>query len=130
MDLIDDDDVGFQSWFNMNHTRDAKNVSHYHLVNLTNSFMKTCYLKVDMRSRLDDSPDYCYSDAESILGGFGATIEAILGSILNLLVMVALVKNVNLRKEYMTRAIVSLATTDFLFSIVTLPMLAHRYFSQ
>lgn len=109
---------------------DGKNISHYQLVNLTNAFMKTCYLKVDMRSSLDNSTAYCYSDTESVLAGLGATIEAIAGSILNLLVIVALVKNSNLRKEYMTRAIVSLAITDFLFSIVTLPMLAHRYFSQ
>ena len=109
---------------------DWKNISHYQLVNLTNAFMKTCYLKVDMRSSLDNSTDYCYSNAESVLAGLGATLEAIAGSILNLLVIVALVRNPYLRKEYMTTSIVSLAITDFLFSIVTLPMLAHRYFSQ
>ena len=109
---------------------DWKNISHYQLVNLTNAFMKTCYLKVDMRSSLDNSTDYCYSNAESVLAGLGATLEAIAGSILNLLVIVALVRNPYLRKEYMTTSIVSLAITDFFFSIVTLPMLAHRYFSQ
>ena len=109
---------------------EGKNISHYQLVDLRNAFMKECYLKVDMRSRLDNSTDYCYSDGESILGGLGATLEAIAGSILNLLVIVALIKNSHIRKEYMTRAIVSLAATDFLFSIVTLPMLAHRYFTQ
>ena len=109
---------------------DWKNISHYQLVNLTNAFMKTCYLKVDMRSSLDNSTDYCYSNAESVLAGLGATLEAIAGSILNLLVIVALVRNPYLRKEYMTTSIVSLAITDFLFSIVTLPMLAHRYFTQ
>ena len=130
MTLIDEDDIGHQSWFNISHMSDGKNISHYQLMDLRNAFMKECYLKVDMRSRLDNSTDYCYSDAESILGGLGATLEAIAGSILNLLVIVALIKNSHIRKEYMTRAIVSLASTDFLFSIVTLPMLAHRYFTR
>ena len=130
MTLIDEDDIGHQSWFNISNMSEGKNISHYQLVDLRNAFMTECYLKVDMRSRLDNSTDYCYSDAESILGGLGATLEAIAGSILNLLVILALIRNAHIRKEYMTRAIVSLATTDFLFSIVTLPMLAHRYFSQ
>ena len=130
MVLIEEDKFGHQSWYNKSHMQSGKNISHYHLASLTNALMKECYLKVDMRSKLDDSTDYCYSEAESILGGLGATTEAIAGSILNFIVILALTKNSHLRKQYMTPCIVSLATTDLLFSLVTIPMLSQHYFSR
>ena len=130
MVLIGEDEFGHQSWYNISHLVEGQNVSHYHKVKLENSFMEECYLKVDHRSNLSQSTDYCYSMAESILGGLGATTEAIAGSILNFIVIFALTKNAHLRKQYMTPCIVSLATTDLLFSLVTLPMLSHHYFSR
>ena len=130
MGYIDEDDIGHQDWFNTSHVQYEKNISHYHLVNLKGASMTKCYLKVAMDSILDDSTDYCYGDEESILAGLGALLQAIAGTILNLLVILALLKTKQLRKEYLTPAIVSLALTDLLFSAVTLPMLAHRYFSQ
>ena len=119
-----------QPWYNESHMVEGKNVSHYHKVELEDAHMNQCYLKVDMMSKLSDSTDYVYTEEESILGGLGATIEAIAGSILNFLVIAALTKNTHLRKQYMTPSIVSLATTDLLFSLITLPMLSHHYFSQ
>ena len=131
MVFINEGDIGFQPWYNESHlSTDGKNISHYHLMSLTNSSMRQCYLKVDMLSKLDNSTDYCYNEVESILGGVGSTIQAIAGTILNLLVILALLKNEHLRKEYLTPAIISLSTTDLIFSILTLPMLAHRYFLQ
>ena len=117
-------------FYNETNVVDGTNISHYRRVNLTDAHMDICYLKVDMNSDLDDSTDYCYSNVESILAGLGATFQAIAGTILNLLVIVALLKTTNLRKEYLTPAIISLSVTDLLFSVITLPALAHRYFSQ
>ena len=132
MTFIDEDYCqDCQEWFNPSHLVEGKNVSHYHLVDLENNdYMKKCYLKVDMNSKLDESTDYVYSEMQSTLGGVGATIESILGIILNLLVIVALVENPYIRKQYLTPAIVSLATTDLLYSFITLPMQAHNYFSR
>ena len=120
-----------QDWFNPSHLIDGKNVSHYHLEKLEdNDYMDECYLKVDMNSNLNDSTEYVYNEMESTLGGVGATIESIFGIILNLLVIVALVENPYIRKQYLSPAIVSLATTDLLYSFITLPMQAHNYFSR
>ena len=122
--------------YNETNVVDGRNISHYRRVNLPDAHMDICYLKVDMNLNwtdyglIADSTDYCYSEGESILAGLGATFQAIAGTILNLLVIVALLKNTNLRKEYLTPAIISLSLTDLLFSVVTLPALAHRYFSQ
>ena len=83
-----------------------------------------------MRSSLDNDTGYCYSTAESIIAGLGATIQSIAGTFLNLLVILALLNNDNLRKQYFTPSIISLSMTDLLFSMFTLPMLAIRYFVQ
>ena len=128
--------MGWQDWFNSSHTicqgDDCKNISHYHLVNITNSStsMTECYLKVDFDSKLDDSTSYVYSTTESVIAGVGSTILAIVGTFLNFLVILALLKCNKLRKEYLTPSVVSLATTDLLYSMLTLPMLALRYFVQ
>ena len=131
MGFINESEIGFQPWYNESHlSSDGKNISHYHLVSLANASMTKCYLKVDMESKLDNSTEYCYTDGESILAGVGSTFQAIAGTILNSLVILALLKNEHLRKEYLTPAIISLSATDLIFSLVTLPMLAHRYFLQ
>ena len=56
-----------------------------------------------------------------IAAGVVMTIESIGGSIMNLLVIIALLRNPQLRNEYITPFIISNATTDFLFSTITLP---------
>ena len=106
--------------------------AHYKLMNLTgpDEYNKQCYLKVDMHSVLNYNTSYCYSTAVSIIGGLGATFQSLVGSGLNILVILALLKDARLRKEYLTPSIVSLAATDFLYSMFTLPMIAIRYFVQ
>ena len=106
------------------------NVSHYHLENLTGShnYNSHCYLKVDGNSELDNSTGYIYSPAVSIIGGLGATLESICGSFLNLIVILAVLKDSSLLKDYLSKPIVSLVATDLLFSILYLPLLAIKYF--
>ena len=110
----------------MDHLR--SNISHYHLVKLTTSeYNDYCYLKVD-GNKLNNITDYCYSHAESLMAGVGATLQSVAGVTLNILVILALLKTKSVRNEYITPAIVSLIVTDLLFSMFTLPMLAARYF--
>ena len=103
-------------------------ISHYHFVNLSDSKYNTkCYLKVDGNS-LNNDTAYCYSPIESIIAGVGASFQSIAGVILNLLVIIALLRTGSVRKEYITPSIISLAGTDLLYSVFTLPMMAVRYF--
>jgi hypothetical protein len=129
--------MGWQDWYNSNHTichgHECHNISHYHLVNLTgssNTSMTECYLKVNLDSTLDDGTSYVYTTTESVIAGIGSTILAIVGTFLNFLVILALLRCNKLREEYLTPSVVSLATTDLLYSMLTLPMLAMRYFVQ
>ena len=128
--------MGWQDWYNSSHTicqvNECKNISHYHLVNITGSStsMTECYLKVSLDSKLNDSTSYVYSTTDSVIAGIGSTILAIVGTFLNFVVILALLRCNKLRKEYLTPSVVSLATTDLLYSMLTLPMLAMRYFVQ
>ena len=105
----------------LNHTQDGENISHYHLVNLSGPeeyYNKQCYLKVDVNSVLNNNPAYCYSTAVSVFGGLGAMVQSMLGSFLNLVVILALMKDARLRKEYLTPSIISLVATDFIYSMI------------
>ena len=99
---------------------------YYELRNLSSSSMRQCYLQ--MGSGLDNKTEYVYSEAVSMVGGFGALMTGIVGSTLNLLVIFALLNTPSLRKEYLTPFMVSLALTDLLFSAIALPMRAVSYF--
>ena len=120
----------YHFWYDSNQLVNGENISHYHLMNLsgTHEYNKQCYLKVDVNSVLDNDTAYCYSTAVSIIGGLGATFQSMLGSFLNILVILALLNDASLRKEYLTPSIISLASTDLLFSMFSLPMVAIRYF--
>lgn len=100
----------------------------FELRNLNNSYMTECWLEVG--DGLDNNTDYVYSEAVSVIGGLGALITGIGGSMLNLLVIIAFMKTPSLRKEYLTPFMVSLAMTDLIFSAIALPMLAIGYFAR
>ena len=115
--------------FNPNHLVYNLNISHYHLVSLDGSkYHDECYLKVDLKSTLDNSTDYIYSSSLTNFAGVVCFLESVAGQILNLIVLLALFKDTKLRNEYLFLPVVSLITTDYLFSITTLPMLAVRFF--
>ena len=107
----------------------SANISHYHLVNLTDSIYNfECYLKTDVNYNLSNDTKFCYTPTESIVAGLGASLQGIAGTILNFLVIVALLGTKSIRHEYITPSILSLVVTDLLFSTVTLPIMATRYF--
>ena len=80
------------------------------------------------KDALGNGTDWVYDPAESIIAFLGATLQSIAGIVLNLLVVIALLRTPNLRKEYMTPFILSLAATDLIYSAFTLPIIAARYF--
>ena len=71
---------------------------------------------------------WVYSDGESIFMGVSSSIQAIFGVILNVLVFYIFLKTPSFRKEYLTPFVLSLATTDLIYSSITLPIIALRYF--
>ena len=70
------------------------------------------------------------TEEESLAAGMTALITSIPGTILNFLVILAIIRSQVLRKEYLTPSIASIATTDLLFSIYVLPIAAHHHFKR
>ena len=71
---------------------------------------------------------WVYSDEESIFAGICATCQAIIGVALNTLIFCVFLNTASFRKEYLTPFVLSLATTDLMYSLITLPIIAARYF--
>ena len=93
--------------------------SHYHLVNLngTSEYNSQCYQKEGGGMKLHHTSDYLFNFSQSIFGGLSYTTIAIAGLILNLVVMIAFWRDKGIRNEYLGRTILSLVTSDFLYSI-------------
>ena len=73
---------------------------------------------------------FVYSDVESNVAGVIFTLQSIVGSILNFLLIVALLRNSKIRKEYLTKTIVSIAITDFIWSVWVLPNVSVHFFTR
>ena len=106
---------------------------HYHWVNITDSpYNEQCWMPLDGNSTsnpvLSNETGYAYTGITTVWAGLGTCIESVFGVVLNGLVIMALLKNPKLRKEYLTPAIVSLALTDFLYSWhLLLPLSIHFF---
>ena len=94
-----------------------------------------CWIKLNTSSnvyiyRKNDDYDLEFNDnyAGIVSAGVIVTIGSIGGTLLNLLVIIALLRNSQLRKEYLTPFIISNAMTDFIFSSIWLPTLSIRCF--
>ena len=73
---------------------------------------------------------WVYSDGESIFMGVSSTLQAIFGVILNVLVFCIFLRTPLFRKEYLTPFVLSLASTDLIYSSITLPIIATRNFMR
>ena len=106
--------------------------SHCSLIKFKSSnFHDTCWMldNVTLIS-LHLSPNdanFVYSEKESIMAGVVIALQSIFGTILNFLVIVALLRNSELRKEYLTPTIISIAIANFIHSIYTLPILSCHF---
>ena len=78
----------------------------------------------------ENDTSFAYSDVEANLGGVIFGLESAAGTLLNFVLIVALLKNSEIRKEYITKTIISILITDFLFSIFFLPIQSLRFFKR
>ena len=108
-------------------SRSEIDTSYVKLVKInTSDYFDQCWLHVDPSSTIpivrSTDPSFVYTPTESIIFGIGYIPLSIMGSVLNLLVMLAILKSPELRKEYLTPSIFSIALNDFIFSICTIPI--------
>ena len=78
----------------------------------------------------ENDTSFAYSDTEANAAGVIFGLESVAGTLLNFVLIVALLKNSEIRKEYMTKTIVSILVADFLFSIFFLPIMSLRFFKR
>lgn len=71
-----------------------------------------------------------FSNGDSIAAGVGATLCAIIGSVMNSATIVAILNYPRTRSHVTTPFVVSLACSDFIFSSLTLPTLAIKFFAR
>ena len=81
-------------------------------------------------SSKDDSTPFIYDDFEAILGASFSTLLAICGFTFNLLVISAVMYHRKTREQTLTPFIISLCTSDLIFSLATLPLFAIRFFAR
>ena len=86
----------------------------------TSKYFETCWIKIDPAINITASglPDtsFVFSMSESYAAGIVNAIQSVIGVILNTLVIVALLRNSELRQQPLTPSIISISITDLLFS--------------
>ena len=110
---------------------------YFHEVALTSSnYFNSCWTTIeflnDSGSKRVPTPDtgFHYSTEEKVIWGSLNVIESLAGIILNFMVIFAVLGCSKLRKEYMTPSILSIATSDFLFSLITIPQMYITLFTE
>ena len=78
----------------------------------------------------ENDTSFAYSDTEANAAGIIFGLESVAGTLLNFVLIVALLKSSEIRKEYMTKNIVSILITDFLFGVFFLPVMSLRFFKR
>ena len=73
---------------------------------------------------------YVYTDFEATVLGLIVASISITGTILNAVVICALLRNPEIRKEYLTPSIISIAVTDLIFCVLCLPVHSLHFFTQ
>ena len=81
-------------------------------------------------SYTNDDTHFIYNDAEAILGGTFSMLLAVGGFIFNLLVICAVMYHRKTREQTLTPFIISLCSSDLIFSTATLPLFATRFFAR
>ena len=123
--LISDSNSGIQNRIG--------STAHSHPVDLnTSDYHEKCWWTLEKESVSTTIYDgtFSYSNTDANVAGIICTLESIVGALLSLLLIVVLLKNSEIRKEYMTKTVVSIAITDFLFSVFWLPLMSLHYFTR
>ena len=77
----------------------------------------------------ENDTTFAYSEITCYITGAVFAIQSVIGTILNLLLIIALLRNTKLRKEYLTKTILSIVVTDFLWCVYFLPLMSIHYFT-
>ena len=77
----------------------------------------------------DDSTPFLYTPAEANVGGSFALLLSLAGFTFNLIVIAAIMNHRKTREQQMTPFIISLCSSDLIFSVATLPFYAIRFFA-
>ena len=113
----------------MNETRNPYNIIGHYEVNLTTDesfYNSKCFLQNDTE-RTENDTLFVYSELESVTAGVCAVIISIFGTLLNMIIILALLKSIDIRKEDFTRFVISLALCDIAFCVLVLPFNAVRF---
>ena len=90
----------------------------------TSNYFEHCWLFIDSSSTnpiiRSTDPSNVYTDTESFIFGVGCIPLWLCGLIINSLVILAILRSSELRKEYLTPSILSITLNDFSFSISTI----------
>ena len=110
-------------------------VASYQRVHLNSSkYFEKCWSKLDPGSNISSidmlDTNFAYSKPEAYLAGLVNGVQSIVGSVLNLLVIFALLKNSELRKQPLTPSIISISITDLLFSGYILSVATIHWFTE
>ena len=95
----------------------------------------TCWTEVNAsltKKELENmETSFLYSEdpSVSIAAGIYLVIKCIAGAVFNSIVLLVLLKNKDLRMDYLTPSIVSMSIADFLFSIIVIPSVSYVYFT-
>ena len=100
----------------------------------TSEYSKRCWKRTfngtyELAEHQEDL-DYVYSDLEANILGLIVAFMSITGTILNAFVIFVLLRNQEIRKEYITPSIISVAITDLLFCVLCLPVHSLSFFKH
>ena len=115
-------------------TRAYKDTSCYMEVPFEASeYFKKCWMKTS--ANLSDDTENLgmsslYSRSTLNVAGTLIGIESIGGVLLNAIMLIILLRKPDLRKEYLTPSIISIALSDFLFCLICLPLLSLHFFME
>jgi len=113
----------------MNETKNPYNIIGHYEVNLTTDesfYNSKCFLR-NYTERTENDTLFVYSELESVTAGVCAVIISTFGTLLNIIIILALLKSIEIRKEDFTRFVISLALCDIAFSLFVLPFNAVRF---
>ena len=106
---------------------------HYRKVSLNSSqYLDSCWTKINFSQGVTKmmlekgilaDPDFEYGNGEATTAGVFNLLQSIGGILLNGLIILVIMRNSKIRKEYLTPSILSIAITDFIFSIYILPIM-------
>ena len=116
------------------HDHNVEIFRHYHPVPLNSSnYFNSCWTKLNFLNttfKHSSDPSYYYTYNQALTEGVLNSLLSISGVALNLIVIFVIMRNKEIRKEYLTPSFLSIAITDLMFSSVIIPALCIISFTE